>query len=78
MPDGIDKGTLDAYNGIKASECLLHAERLTPYSQPFSWVLFRPPWASNNKCCKACVCYHMKIYAEDVSTIIANCGMIEF
>lgn len=60
VPCGDGKGTLDAINGIKATEFLIHAEALTTHTQPFAWVLFRPPWTPNSKCCKACVFHHMK------------------
>ena len=68
MPEGAGKGTYNAHNGIKATEYLIKAEELTPHIPPFSWVLFRPPWASNNMCCKACVCQRMKDHCEDADT----------
>ena len=68
VPEGSGKGTLAAVNGLKATEYLRRAERLTPHSQPFSWVLFRPPWAPNQLCYKACVCNQMKQVCNDAST----------
>ena len=68
VPEGSGKGTLAAVNGLKATEYLRRAERLTPHSQPFSWVLFRPPWAPNHLCYKACVCNQMKQVCNDAST----------
>lgn len=71
VPDGPGKGTLDDFNGVRATECLIQAERLTPHTPPFSWVLFRPPWASNSMCCKTCVCNKMKMHCsgkEEVCT----------
>lgn len=60
VPDGPGKGTPAAINGMRATEYLYKAELHSPNIQPFSWVLIRPPWASNNMCCKACVCYNLK------------------
>ena len=60
VPDGVGKGTVDAVNGVKATEYLSRVESLLHRSPPFSWVLFRPPWVPNNLCCKACICHHMK------------------
>ena len=69
VPEGSGKGTYKATNGIRATEHLIRAEQLTPHTPPFSWVLFRPPWASNNMCCKACVCQRMKDHCANVDTV---------
>lgn len=68
VPEGSGKGTLGAVNGVKATEYLCRAERLTPHSQPFSWVLFRPPWAPNHLCYKACVCSQMEQLCKNTSS----------
>ena len=60
VPDGPGKGTINAFNGQKASSYLKRAESLVTHRQPFSWVFIRPPFASSCVCCKACVCHNMK------------------
>lgn len=76
VPEGPGKGTLDYFNGIRATEYLIKAERIRS-QQPFAWVLFRPPWAYNNKCCKACVLHHMKNRLEnEVSVSLILCSHI--
>ena len=73
VSDGPGKGTADAVNGIKATDYLCRAERLLWYSQPFSWVLIRPPWASNLQvCCKACVCNKMKERCENAGSEVSS------
>ncbi|XP_019855606.1 PREDICTED: cyclin-F-like [Amphimedon queenslandica] len=60
VPDGPGKGTINAFNGQKASNYLKRAESLVTHRQPFSWVFIRPPFATTCVCCKACVCHNMK------------------
>lgn len=47
-----------------AGEMLIRAEQLCGPANPFSWLLFRPPWSSEG-CSKACIFNSMKALAEE-------------
>ncbi len=69
VPDGPGKGTVDALNGLRATDYLSRAERLSRCAQPFAWVLFRAPWAPGSLCCKASVCHQMKVLCEEAEEV---------
>ena len=48
-------------NGELAAKYFCNVECSTPRSTaPFTWLFFRPPWATVGICCKECVFENMK------------------
>lgn len=60
-----------------ASEMLIRAEQITGSADPFSWLLYRPPWSSDS-CSKACIYRDMKqLSSENVDVITKKyCGIM--
>ena len=73
VPDGAGKGTAESQNGKKAAEYLKTVESLVVPGPPFSWVLIRPPLATDCVCCKACVCHKMKLHCTTSSPEVRVC-----
>lgn len=60
-----------------ASEMLIRAEQITGSADPFSWLLYRPPWSSDT-CSKACIFRDMKKLSEQYSEMMTKkyCGIM--
>jgi len=54
-----------------ASEMLIRAEQIAGSSDPFSWLLYRPPWSSNT-CSKACIFKDMKKLSEENKDVVGK------
>ena len=70
--EGVDKGTTNYSNGVTAARLLLEAEKLKGDCQPFSWVLFRPPWSPNCTCCKACIWHQLRRHSNETVSALQN------
>ena len=76
VPDGAGKGTAESQNGKRAAEYLKTVESLVVPGPPFSWVLIRPPLATDCVCCKACVCHKMKLHCTTSSPEVCVCACV--
>jgi hypothetical protein len=54
-----------------ASEMLMRAEQLAGPNDPFSWLLYRPPWSSDT-CSKALIFKDMLALAEENKDVISK------
>ena len=54
-----------------ASEMLMRAEQLAGPNDPFSWLLYRPPWSSDT-CSKALIFKDMLKLAEDNKDVLTK------
>ena len=72
VPDGPGKGTMDSLNARKVAQYLIHAESLSHHTQPFSWLLIRPPLAASTVCCKACVCHRMQQHCRQTEDKVST------
>ena len=65
---------MDSINASKVAQYLIQAEAHARHTQPFSWLLIRPPLASSMVCCKAVVCHriqqHCQLAQDKVSSVL--------
>lgn len=54
-----------------ASEMLMRAEQLAGPNDPFSWLLYRPPWSSDS-CSKALIFKDMLALAEENQNVVTR------
>lgn len=66
-----------AASPVIASEMLIRAEQLAGSADPFSWLLYRPPWSSDD-CSKACIFRDMKTIASENAALHTKkyCGIM--